>query len=253
MNQTWYLIGKLGVALLIGWWAQTQSAVAQTADLNYEPVADYDLDVGLFNLFIIFFVTLGPLKIIPAFIYLTEHADRKLRRQLAFRSAAISTIVILLVAIIGQNTLRVWRINLSALAIAGGILLFVVALNIVMTQYTPAIEGGSPEKPALHLAIVPLAFPTILPPFGIAIALTLVVLSHQIEIDYIAVLGLLVLVMGLNLVSMLAARAIVKVLKLVILRILGFTLGVMQLALGIQFILFGIEIEVLFINHLLNR
>jgi hypothetical protein len=93
--------------------------------------------LGLLNLFVVFFVTLGPLKIIPSFVQLTQKADPALRRQLAFRSAALATIVILLVVLIGQNMVRVWQIRLPSLLIAGGILLFLVALNMVMTQYQP--------------------------------------------------------------------------------------------------------------------
>jgi multiple antibiotic resistance protein len=207
---------------------------------------------ALFNIFVILFVTLGPLKIIPAFVNLTENASAGLRRQMAVRSAIISTVVLLLVAIIGQNILKVWTISLPSLMIAGGILLFLVALNIVMTQYAPQTTVHPPEKPTLNLAVSPLAFPTILPPFGIAIALTMMVMSKQIGINPILILGLLMAVMGLNLVCMLAARFILAIIRPVTLRILGFTLGVMQLALGIEFILYGIEIEVLVLRSLLD-
>ncbi|MEL7039745.1 MAG: MarC family protein [Cyanobacteria bacterium J06592_8] len=206
----------------------------------------------LFNIFIIFFVTLGPLKIIPSFVTLTENASASLRRQLAVRSAIISTIVLLLVAIIGQNILKVWTISLPSLMIAGGILLFLIALNIVMTQYAPPTQVHPPEKPDINLAVTPLVFPTILPPFGIAIALTMMVMSKQIGISSIGVLVLLVAVMGLNFICMLAARPILTFIRPVTLRILGFTLGVMQLALGIEFILYGIEIEVLVLRYLLD-
>lgn len=208
---------------------------------------------GAFNLFIIFFVTLGPLKVIPVFVQLTTHADRILRRQLALRSTFISTIVIMLVSIIGQNMVRIWRIELPALLITGGILLFVVAFNIVMTQYAPPTKVEEPPlKPSLDLAIAPLSFPTILPPFGIAIALTIMVTVRQLNLNQISVLGLLLLVMGLNLVCMLAARPILKFLKPTLLRILGFALGVMQLALGIEFILGGIELQVLVLQKMMT-
>jgi hypothetical protein len=65
-------------------------------------------EFGVFNLFIIFFVTLGPLKVIPTFVQLTREANRSLRRQLAVRSTAVSTLVIVLVVLIGRNILEVW-------------------------------------------------------------------------------------------------------------------------------------------------
>ena len=210
-------------------------------------------EFGIFNLFIIFFVTLGPLKVIPPFVQLTRTANRSLRRQLAFRSTAVSTFVILLVVLIGRNVLEVWQIQLPSLMIAGGILLSLVALQLVLTQYGPSqVQPTSSDPPDLQLAITPLAFPTILPPFGIAIALTLMIVSTELGLNAWVVIVLLLIVMGLNLVSMLAARPIFKFIRPVTLKILGFTLGVMQFALGIQFILTGLEIQTLVIQILLK-
>jgi multiple antibiotic resistance protein len=206
-----------------------------------------------FNLFIIFFVTLGPLKVIPIFLQVTRQADLPLKRQLAWRSSAMATFVVLVVVLIGQNLLRVWQIQLPALMIAGGILLSLVALRIILAQYNVGeLATTVYDAPDLSLAIMPLAFPAILPPFGIAIALMLMVLSTQLGFSPISLILLVLLVMALNLVSMLAAVPIIKFVRPVTLRILGFSLGVMQFALGIQFILFGIEIQTLVLQLLLR-
>lgn len=197
--------------------AQTPAAPPASAEPSIPPkqriadriaAASINSPIGIFNLFIIFFVTLGPLKTIPSFVQLTQNADAKLRQQLAFRSTAIATIVILLVTIIGQNMLRVWQVHLPALLIAGGILLFMVALKIVLSEYNPPAKTAPPEEPSLKMAVTPLAFPTIVPPFGIAIALTIMAISQEISVSPTIVLGLLVLVMLLNLLGMLAARPI---------------------------------------------
>lgn len=206
--------------------------------------------VKLFNLFIIFFVTLGPLKIIPPFVQLTQKADPSMRRQLALRSAALATVVILLVVIIGQNIVRVWQIRLPSLLIAGGILLFLVALNLVMTQYQPPPLPEDSSPPSLNLVVTPLTFPVILPPFGIAIALVLMLASQEMGFNPLALLGVLVLVMLLNLICMLAARSILAFLKPVTLRIFGFVLGLLQMALGIELIITGLEIEALVLRRL---
>jgi multiple antibiotic resistance protein len=213
----------------------------------------FEDEFGSFNLFIIFFVTLGPLKVIPTFMQLTRQASPAFKRQLAWRSALIATLVISLVVIIGQNLLQVWQIQLPALMIAGGILLSLVALKLILAQYGAQAQlPPSPDPPELSLAVTPLAFPTILPPFGIAIALTLVVLSTELGLRPWIVMLLLLLVMGLNLLSMLAAGPILKFIRPVTLKILGFTLGVMQFALGIQFILVGLEVQALVIQILLR-
>jgi multiple antibiotic resistance protein len=208
--------------------------------------------IGIFNLFIIFFVTLGPLKTIPTFLHLAQNADQALRRQLAVRSTAIATVVLLLVAIVGQNMLRVWNVRLPALLIAGGILLFMVALKMVLSEYNLPEKSAPPEQPSLNMVVSPLAFPTIVPPFGLAIALTIMVMSQELGISPFIVLGLLVLVMLLNLIGMLAAKPILMFLKPVTLRILGFALGVLQLAMGIEWIITGLEIEALVLRRLLQ-
>lgn len=234
----------------IGGWRKVADDIATAPTTN---------KATAFNLFIIFFVTLGPLKIIPAFVQLTAYADVTLRRQMAFRSALLATVVILFVAIIGQNMVRVWRVQLPSLLLAAGILLFLVSLNMVMTQYRlpaetkPAVPAPAhpPDPPSLKAVISPLTFPTILPPFGIAIALTIVVGVSQLGLNTTPVLGLLLLVMLLNLLGMLAARPILGFLKPVTLQILGFALAVMQLALGIEFILSGIELQALVIQRMM--
>jgi multiple antibiotic resistance protein len=83
-------------------------------------------------------------------------------------------------------------------------------------------------------------------------ALILMVMSPQLGIGSFTVLALLLLVMGLNLVCMLAAISILSFLKPITLLILGFILGVIQLALEVELIVSGIEIEVLVLQRLLK-
>ncbi len=271
----WLVVGSLLLGLVFGFMPSHIPALAesaalpgqvQTEDLATPPLRsgqrkiaqevvenNFKDQFGHFNLFIIFFVTLGPLKVIPVFVQLTRNADRALKRRLALVSTVVSTLVVLLVVLLGSNLLRVWRIQLPALMIASGILLSLVALRLILTQYDPRGEQApSPEHPEPHLAITPLAFPTILPPFGIAIALTLMIVSTELGLGSRSVVALLVVVMGLNLLSMLAAVPIIRFLRPVTLKILGFTLGVMQFALGIQFVLSAMEIQALVFQLLLK-
>lgn len=147
---------------------------------------------------------------------------------------------------------RVWQIRLPSLLIAGGILLFLVALNLVMTQYQPPPLPEESSPTSLNLVVTPLTFPIILPPFGIAIALVLMLISQEFGFNPLVILGVLVLVMLLNLVCMLAAQPILAFLKPVTLRIFGFVLGVLQLALGIEWIITGLEIEALVFRRLFD-
>jgi multiple antibiotic resistance protein len=78
------------------------------------------------------------------------------------------------------------------------------------------------------------------------------IVSTEVGFRAWSVVALLLLVMGLNLLSMLAAVPILKFVRPVTLKILGFTLGVMQFALGIQFVLSAMEIQTLVFQLLLQ-
>ena len=207
---------------------------------------------GLFNVFIIFFVTLGPLKIVPPFVRLTQNATTKLRQQLAIRSFTISTIVIILVALLSQNILSKWQVRVPSVLIAAGILLFLVSLDMIMSQYKSSKLPDVPVEPSLNLVINPLVFPTILTPYGIALVITLSAIFGKLQLSIVSLIGLLVLVMFLNLMAMLTARPILNFVKPTTLQVIGFVIGVLQLALGIDFILGGIQIEAVYLKFLLS-
>ncbi|MEM1367775.1 MAG: MarC family protein [Cyanobacteria bacterium P01_H01_bin.15] len=209
---------------------------------------------GFSNLFIIFFITLGPLKILPTFLKLTHHATGKEKRQLAVQSAAIAAVIILLVVLVGEKVMEGWQIRLPALMIAGGILLSVVAARLVLSVDHPIqVPEDLTPKPWSHLAVSPMAFPKIVPPFGIAIALTMMLVAPQIGLSKGIVIGTLLAVMALNCVFMIFAEQIIKLIRPVTLKILGFTLGVMQFALGIELIMTGIEAQAIVLKLILQN
>jgi multiple antibiotic resistance protein len=202
----------------------------------------------------IFILSIGPLKIIPAFLRLTAHADEKLRRQLAVRAFIISSLSVLFAALFGENFLVKYNIPLTAIIASAGILLFLVALRIVLSQYGhDEPPDPPPENPSLKLVVQPLVFPIILTPYGIAIVITLSALSQQLNGN----LGRLVLtlmgVMVANLFAMLFARQIIRVLRNQALQVLGLVLGVVQLSLGLGLIFSAIELQALVIKELVTR
>jgi multiple antibiotic resistance protein len=204
--------------------------------------------------FAIFFLTVGPLKIIPAFIKLTVNADEALRKQLALRGFIIATLSVLFAAIFGQNLLIKYNIPLTAIIAAGGILLFLVALRIVLSQYGDDDHSPDPppEKPSLALVVQPLVFPTILTPYGIAVVITLSALARELDGNLMKLLGTLIAIMVLNLLAMLFARQILHVLKPKLLQVIGLVLGVIQLSLGLGLIFSAIELQALVIKRLLS-
>jgi multiple antibiotic resistance protein len=134
-------------------------------------------------------------------------------------------------------------VSLGALLIAGGIILFLVAQKMVLQQYAPTSSGEAlPSGSALAGAAVRLAFPTIVTPYGIAVVI--IVLSVSPNGMYVAgVAAMLIGVMILNLLSMIYARGILKLVGLMPLQIVGTVLSVLQVAMGVQMILGGLRLS----------
>ncbi len=233
---------------------EEETALDTQVDLVPEIRKFYGGGSGLAGIIAVLFLTIGPLKIVPAFVKLTTNADDNLRKQLAFRGFLISTVSIVLAGLFGQSLLAKYRISLSAGMASAGIVLFLVALRIVLSQYgTDESPAPPPEKPSLALAIQPLTFPTILTPYGVAIVIILITIASRIDANTSAVLGIVVSIMVLNWLAMLYARQILNFLKPRILQVVGLVLGIVQLSLGISWIYLSLELEALVIKQLLTK
>src|SRR5215469_11510825 len=103
------------------------------------------------NIAVIFFLTLGPLKVILPFARATRGTELAFQRTVAWKAVAISTIIVLAVALLGPFVLINWHVSVSAVVITCGIILFYQALRIVM-QMPPApgssVQQASPSQPS---------------------------------------------------------------------------------------------------------
>jgi multiple antibiotic resistance protein len=126
-------------------------------------------------------------------------------------------------------------IPVPILAISGGLILFLVALlNIIKQFSTPLSNEESVIVPTLNMALNPLAFPTIVTPYGIAAVIVFLSLAPDIESKLS--IGVIVLsIMLLNLILMLITRYIYKFI-VVFLSLLGAILGIVQVAIGLMII-----------------
>lgn len=130
-------------------------------------------------------------------------------------------------------------ISPGALQLAGGIILFLVALRTVMEEFEPKKpkgekpeSGATPPPSASDLAFSPLAFPTIVTPWAVAVVILLVVLRRDFLLEIAAVTAL---VLVLDLLAMLYSDRILKnSLVISALAIVNSVLGVLQVALAVQ-------------------
>ena len=193
---------------------------------------------ALGQVFALLFLMLGPFKIIGPFFKVTKGADARLTRQIAVWATIFSALALLIAGFLGESILSNYGIPLPVLALSGGIILFLVALKNVLEQFEAAEphtdDVAVPPAAAMKVAMSPLAFPTIVTPYGIAAVVVLVAFGQTLE-SRLTVGAVVVGIMVLNLIVMLVARRLQTVLA-VVLPIFGAVLGVIQVALGLQII-----------------
>jgi multiple antibiotic resistance protein len=198
------------------------------------------MTLGAAEIFILFFVTLGPLKIVGPFAHATSAADATTVRQIGIRAFVLSTICVVAAGFIGSVMLSQWRVSLPAMTLTGGIILFLVALRQLLQQYEaphlpPAESPGPPMATALKLT-----FPVVLTPYGLAAVIVLFAASTR-DTRVEMIVAMLLIVMVLNLLAMLYAHRILNGPTVLVLRAVGAVLGVLQVALSVQIMIFALR------------
>jgi len=187
------------------------------------------------QIFTFLFLMLGPFKMLGPFTRITLGEDPKLTRQIALRATLFSSLALLLAAFVGETVLTKFGIPLPILSMSGGIILFMVALLNIIHQFIIPDKQEAQKAPAtLKMAMTPLAFPSIVTPYGIAAVIVFLALTPELN-GKLIVGAIVIVIMLINLFFMLINRYIYKVLALA-LPILGAILGVVQVALGLMII-----------------
>jgi len=190
------------------------------------------------QIFTFLFLMLGPFKIIGPFAQVTKGADAVTTRRIAMLATLFASLALLVAAFMGEYFLTSFGIPLPVLALSAGLILLLVALINILQQFLPHAGPAEPEAlraiPPLQLALSPLAFPTIVTPYGIATLVVFLALATEMQAR-LTVGAIVVVIMLLNLSVMLLTRHILPVL-VVLLPILGAVLGVVQVALGLQIV-----------------
>ena len=203
------------------------------------------------KVFTFLFLMIGPLKVIGPFAKMTAGWDPGLKRRLAFQAIAIAAVGAVAAATLGSRLLQKWGISLGALLLTTGIVLFLVAIRIVMQQYESHEQTEQTDHPGTvarppspgALAFSPLAFPTIITPYGAALLILLMTLRSGQTTILLGIIGIAGLVLVLDLVAMLTAERILTTPAVrPALGILASVLSVLQVALGVQAIVDGLRL-----------
>ena len=201
--------------------------------------------------FVTLFVVLDPPGCVPIFSSLTNGATLAHRRTMAFRSVGIAGSVLLLFGLFGEDFLRALGITLPAFRIAGGIMVFLIAIDMVFEKRTERRESRAEEvistaaaaaKPieAEDISVFPMAIPMIAGPGSIAATMLLMARAQGTE-QTIVVLAALAAVLLLTLVSLLLAGPLMALMGRKLEAMITRLLGVVLAALAAQFVIDGIR------------
>jgi len=194
--------------------------------------------------FVTLFVTVDPLGTAMMFLALTPHVTVAHRRNMALRGTIVATAIILAFALAGQLLLDMMGISLAAFRIAGGLLLFLVATDMVFALHSGIRGTTIPEQEeAAHsrdISVFPLAIPLLAGPGALAAIMLLMGRATTWAAEG-RVLAALVAVMTLALIALLAAAVVARFLGITGANVVTRVLGVVLAALATQFVIDGLR------------
>jgi multiple antibiotic resistance protein len=195
-----------------------------------------------FSTFATLFVVIDPVGCAPIFAGLVRGASHREAVITACRATVVAALVLLAFALIGTQLLASLHIELDAFRIAGGMMLFLIALEMVFEKRTRRREerAGQVQAPPEDIAVFPMAMPMMAGPGSIASIMLLMARATGWD-SKLVVLAALAAVLGLTFLSLAAAGPLMKVLGTrvegVITRLLGVLLG----ALAVQYVIDGLR------------
>ncbi|VAV87562.1 MarC family integral membrane protein [hydrothermal vent metagenome] len=196
------------------------------------------------------FVIIDPLGLVPIFMALTANMDAKTRRATAWRATIFAFAVLLVFALAGQAVLKFLGISIAAFQIAGGLLLFLTALEMLFEKRADrrqknvdqsSIENQSADDPPDDQWVFPLGTPLIAGPGAIASIILLMNSGTQGIAGQAVVIGVLFGVIVMTLILFLIAGRLGRFVGPTASRAMSRVLGMILAALAVQFVLTGLS------------
>lgn len=193
--------------------------------------------------FVTFLVVIDPPGCAPIFASVTSGATAQHRRAMAFRSVIIATGILVFFGLLGRDLLQALGISLSSFRIAGGLLLFLIAVDMVFEKRTERRENRADEvnedKPQ-DISVFPMAIPMIAGPGSIASVMLLMSRSEGWA-EWLVVWGALAATLLLTLLCLLLAGPLMRLLGHRMEAMITRLLGVILAALAVQFVVDGLK------------
>jgi multiple antibiotic resistance protein len=210
-----------------------------------ENVAPHNLVSLAGAAFVMFFVTIGPLEIAPIFAPLTARLDDQRRRRIALRATLVGAATLLAFAFGGQWLLRALGITIPAFNIAGGILLLLLAIDLLLAHKLGLADLTPDEQREAgreaDVSVFPLAIPLIAGPGTMTALLLLMDRAAGDPSAQAVVVSAMLAVLAATYVSMRLAATISRALGETGVNVLSRVSGLLLAALAVQFVLDGIK------------
>lgn len=199
--------------------------------------------------FVTFFVIIDPPGVAPMFATLTQDMDAKFRRKMAFKSVAVATAVLFGFAFGGAWLLDKLHVSLDAFRIAGGLLLFLIAIDMLFEKQTERREARNEKvleerraHPGEHddISVFPLAIPLISGPGAIA-SVILYFTTFTDVAQRAAVLAGAGANLALTLAAFLAAGPLTRLMGKTVASMITRIFGILLAALAAQFVVDGVR------------
>ena len=197
------------------------------------------------NSFILFFVTIDTIGNLPFYLSLTEDAKIKQRNQIAIKSVFIAFLIMITFAYAGRYLLEAIDVSLDSLKIAGGIILMLLAIDILFEKRKrrreKRVEEALDDKNFDEIIVFPIAFPFIAGPSALT-TIILLIGNYNINTEFqIPVILALIAALVVSLILMIGANFILKFIPKQILHATARVMAFILAALATQFIVDGIK------------
>ncbi|WP_071674966.1 MarC family protein [Nioella nitratireducens] len=190
--------------------------------------------------FVALFVVIDPIGLTPIFIALTTGASNAARRAIAIRACLVAVVLLTVFGLAGEAVLSFLGISLAAFRIAGGILLFLTALDMLFERRKQRREGQADAPHAEDPSVFPLAMPLIAGPGAMA---TMILLTGSADsgAGIALVHGVMFAVILCVVALFLLAGPLEKLLGPVGINVVTRILGMLLAALSVQFVIDGLR------------
>ena len=191
-----------------------------------------------------FFATIGPIEAAVLFATLTPKMDRAAQQSIAAKATVIAGGILLVFTLLGQPLLRQLGVSIAALQTAGGIILLLIAIDMVFARPGSAFKltpsEGAEAQSKDEIAVFPLATPLLAGPGAMSSAILLAANAHGDPMQLASVVMALVAVMAVTYILLAASHDLNRLLGVTAQRVLMRVFGILLAAIAVQAVFSGL-------------